>query len=166
MAQTARLRYSPPEPYKGDWSRPRLLTMNGQRIDCVPAKKSYRTDSRPTVLHEIGISRVQSPSALHADEAKFERLVKSWQRQTAVHSSVMKIVMHPAYQQMIGMGKTALPFIFARLKAEQEEPDHWFWALAAITEENPVPKESRGRLAEMADAWLRWGSENKYVNLD
>jgi len=102
---------------------------------------------------------------LPGDEAKFNRLVEEWKAAAGVHSSVIKIVMHPAYQQMIGMGSTALPFIFARLIAEPGEPDHWFSALAAISAENPVPKESRGRIKEMADAWLAWGKEKGYVRL-
>jgi len=35
--------------------------------------------------------------------------------------------------------------------------DHWFWALRAITGADPVPVESRGKLKEMAQAWLAWG---------
>jgi hypothetical protein len=65
--------------------------------------------------------------------------------------------MHPAYQQIIGMGVDALPLILREL---EREPDHWFWALEAITGENPVPPTDRGRLNEMARAWLRWASEH------
>jgi hypothetical protein len=38
------------------------------------------------------------------------------------------------------------------------EPDHWFWALAAITRKNLIPPESRGKIKEMAEAWIRWGN--------
>jgi len=51
------------------------------------------------------------------------------------------------------MGDKALPFIYYEL---QQEPDHWFWALKAITCEDPVPIESRGNLQLMANAWLKW----------
>ena len=67
------------------------------------------------------------------------------------------MAMHPAYQQIIGMGTPALPLIFQEL---QREPDHWFWALGAITGENPVPEEDAGDLDAMTDAWLSWGSTN------
>jgi hypothetical protein len=103
--------------------------------------------------------------SLSGDEAKFNRLAGEWKSAAGIYSSVTKVAMHPAYQQMIGMGSTALPFIFARLVAESDEPDHWFWALAAISAENPVPKESRGKINDMASAWLAWGKEKGYVRL-
>jgi hypothetical protein len=39
----------------------------------------------------------------------------------------------------------------------EREPDQWFWALQAITEEDPVPPPSRGKVREMALAWIEWG---------
>lgn len=68
--------------------------------------------------------------------------------------------MHPSYQQIIGMGSEAVPLI---LKDLQQQPDHWFWALAHITGEDPVPEEKRGRLGEMAEAWLNWGRRNGHI---
>jgi hypothetical protein len=59
--------------------------------------------------------------------------------------------MHPAYQQIIGLGPAGVPLLLREL---EREPDHWFWALRAITGEDPVPEEARGRLREMAAAWL------------
>jgi hypothetical protein len=64
------------------------------------------------------------------------------------------------YQQIIGMGDRALPLILSEL---QREPDHWFWALEAITQENPVPPEAAGRVRQMADAWLMWGKQHGYI---
>jgi len=52
------------------------------------------------------------------------------------------------------MGPKAVPLIFAEL---QHEPDHWFWALEAITGENPVPKRSVGDIEASARAWVEWG---------
>jgi hypothetical protein len=37
------------------------------------------------------------------------------------------------------------------------EPDHWFWALEAITNQQPIPSESVGRLEPSTLAWLEWG---------
>ena len=67
--------------------------------------------------------------------------------------------MHPAYQEIIGMGERAVPLLLAELR---REPDDWFWALHAITGANPVPAASRGNARTMAEAWLRWGAENGY----
>jgi len=71
--------------------------------------------------------------------------------------------MRPEYQQIIGMGRDAVPLILEEL---QKEPDHWFWALAATTGEDPVPPEHKGKLSEMTKAWLEWGERHGYVQSD
>jgi hypothetical protein len=92
-------------------------------------------------------------------EETFLGLAEQWQRETGMLSLVQKMVMHPAYQRIIGMGQPVVPLI---LKALEREPDHWFWALEAITGENPVREEERGRIKQMAAAWVLWGRENGY----
>ena len=47
------------------------------------------------------------------------------------------------------MGEPVVPLILDELR---REPDHWFWALEAITEENPVRPEDVGIVRRMADA--------------
>ncbi len=84
---------------------------------------------------------------------RFYKLKKEWEAATAYLSSIEDIVMHPAYQQIIGMGHTAIPFIIREMK---EEPNHWFWALKAITGADPVPPEKRGRIKAMTEEWLFW----------
>jgi hypothetical protein len=83
----------------------------------------------------------------------FYSLAETWQRECAHLSSLREMVLHPAYQQIIGMGRYALPFLLREL---ENKPDHWGWALCAITGENPVPPEHRGRLADIARDWLEW----------
>jgi hypothetical protein len=96
---------------------------------------------------------------------KFYRLVDQWKRERKLYTSVATMSMLGSYQGIIGMGKPALPLILAQLKAEGNSPDHWFWALAAIAKDvNPVPPESRGKVAEMAKAWLAWGQQQGYVD--
>lgn len=67
--------------------------------------------------------------------------------------------MHSAYQQIIGLGPAVVPLLLAEL---DREPDHWFWALKAITGADPLPPDGRGRVGEMTQAWLRWGREQGY----
>lgn len=95
----------------------------------------------------------------HEDTEKFERLKTEWDRSSAHMSSITDIVMLPSYQEILGMGKTAIPLILHEL---ENEPAHWFWALRAITGEDPVPAESRGRVREMAQAWIEWGHRKGY----
>ena len=86
-------------------------------------------------------------------QEKFEHLASQWEEETAFLSSITAICAHPAYQQIIGMGVDALPFIFADLS---REPNHWFWALKSITGADPVSPEHRGNMVAMTTAWLEW----------
>jgi hypothetical protein len=58
------------------------------------------------------------------------------------------------------MGPAAVPLI---LREMQREPDHWFWALRAITGEDPVARADAGNIERMTQAWLRFGEERGYL---
>jgi len=90
---------------------------------------------------------------------RFGNLEYDWKESTSMLSSITEIAMHPSYQQIIGMGPTVIPFILLSMK---REPNHWFWALSAITGENPIPTEHRGKIKEMSDAWFDWGKKHLY----
>ena len=93
-------------------------------------------------------------------EIIFYRLKFQWEEDTAFLSSILEISMHPSYQQIIGIGNTAIPLILNEMKIN---PGHWFWALKAITGEDPISPEQRGHIDEMTNAWIRWGKENNYI---
>ena len=95
-----------------------------------------------------------------ADRARFESLAKGWKNASAFTSSATRIAAHPNYQEIIVMGAKAIPLI---LKDLQKGPDHWFIALKEITGKNPIPDGARGKLTEMAEAWIKWGEENCYI---
>jgi hypothetical protein len=90
-------------------------------------------------------------------EQVFIRLAEQWRRETLAMSSLTDMVLHPAYYQIIGMGPVALPWILREL---QQSGGHWFLALRAITRENPVAPQDRGKVNKMAAAWLKWGEEH------
>ena len=92
-------------------------------------------------------------------ESKFRRLAETWKSQTGHLSNVSARCTHPAYQQIIGMGDTAILFILRDLKETRED---WFWALTAITGENPIPARDAGNIKKMTEAWLQWGRANGY----
>lgn len=91
---------------------------------------------------------------------KFYELVWTWQEDVKGFSDVDIICTHPAYQQIIGMGQSALPLIFREMK---DGDAYWFWALKAITAEDPVPEEDRGRIRKMKQHWLNWADEQGYA---
>ncbi len=86
---------------------------------------------------------------------RFARLRAEWKEQSRFLSITAQMAMLPSYQRIIGLGPAAVPLILEEL---EREPDHWFLALEAITDEDPVPPESAGKVREMAAAWLAWGT--------
>ena len=85
--------------------------------------------------------------------SEFDNLASKWLEETKFTSSTNTQVMHPAYQRIIGMGPAVLPHILARL---QQAPENWFWALKAITGEDPVQDKDIGRPNAMRLTWLEW----------
>jgi len=90
---------------------------------------------------------------------RFVKLARQWEKETVNFSSVQQIVLNPNYQAIIGMGPKVIPLI---LKAMEESPGLWFWALISLTGEDPVSNEMRGDMTRMTETWLAWGKENAY----
>jgi hypothetical protein len=95
-----------------------------------------------------------------AAQQRFNRLAKAWKSETELVSKVTKRILHPAYQKIIGMGESAIPLILQDLA--QNGPEDWFWALTAITDENPIPENIAGNMLAMTEAWLQWGKRAGY----
>ncbi len=70
-----------------------------------------------------------------------------------------EIVLHDAYQQIIGMGELALPLILQELKLNN---DHWFWALKAITGQDPTTEDMQGDIEALRNTWLDWARNNGF----
>jgi hypothetical protein len=92
-------------------------------------------------------------------EKTFNSLATKWQNDTKFLSDINEISLHPDHQRIIGMGDKIIPLILNRLA---EKPSYWFWALKAITREDPVPPSDRGDIIEMTNHWLDWGHEHGY----
>jgi hypothetical protein len=88
---------------------------------------------------------------------RFLRLRDQWKEQSRYLSNTAQMALLTPYQRIIGMGASAVPLILEELR---REPDHWFWALEVITEENPVSPDEAGRVPAMTAAWLQWGVEH------
>lgn len=88
----------------------------------------------------------------------FQALVEAWRQEVQFLSSVTEMSLHPAYQRIIGMGASVLPLLLREL---ENRPDHWFWALTAITGVDPVQPADRGKIEKMSEAWLKWGKEQE-----
>ncbi len=113
----------------------------------------------PTIDFPVGVAHYGPPS-LRAPEdldSLFARLREEWRQDTMLQSSPVEIALHPAYQQIIGLGPRAIPLILRDLA---QRGGHWFWALRAITGEDPASEQTS--MPGAARAWLEWGRRNGY----
>ncbi|HWY86669.1 MAG TPA: hypothetical protein VNX28_08090 [Gemmataceae bacterium] len=132
--------------------------------DARAEEKAGGSGEKPLLSEEVAPPRqalVADPEAeeRQSTEQRFRELARQWKEETQYTSSTTEMVMHPAYQQIIGMGREALPLLFTALR---QKPDHWFWALKAITGEDPVVPADRGKIRRMAQAWLDWAERRGY----
>jgi len=89
----------------------------------------------------------------------FYKSAEEIDRDTGIYSDLSYRFKHPAYRKIIRLGKQVLPYIFEELK---EDPDWWFYALEAITGEDPTDESMAGRLDLLSEAWLKWAEKNGY----
>jgi hypothetical protein len=92
---------------------------------------------------------------------EFQEAVRKWKTDCILYSSCTKMFENPHYRKIIAMGKDVVPLLLTEFK---ERPDHWDCALREITEEDPVPDSSAGKLKEIADAWINWGRIKGLIN--
>ncbi len=77
-----------------------------------------------------------------------------WEDASKFLSNTVQMALLRPYQRNIDMGPAVVPLILEELR---REPDQWFWALEAITDENPITPESAGDVERMAAAWIDRG---------
>jgi hypothetical protein len=131
-----------------------LLQASATRFEAVIRERLAEVELSRAVLVRLE----ESPPHGRTQEL-FEQLAHEWRRDTLGESSFMRIVVHRSYQRIIGLGPEVVPLILLEL---EREPRLWFWALTAITGENPAEGEDTVRGA--ADRWLEWGRQHKYLS--
>lgn len=122
--------------------------------------RDFRAHERISILgHDTPVAftafnpRAEPQRLVSPARQQFDKLVTKWHEETNHLSSLTDIVLNFNYQRIIGMGPAALPFIFEELR---RNGGHWFWALRAITGEDPVAPQDRGSMLSMKNAWLEW----------
>ena len=126
---------------------------SGRTITC-KLRSNSAIKSQTMSTNTLGLIFIMPESLI------FSSFVDQWYEERGITSSLHEIVNCPSYIKIIGMGKTALPLILSKLIQEGNEPDHWFVALEAITNEDIVPEDSYGDMKKMAKLWLSWADEN------
>lgn len=122
--------------------------------DSVLPSKSKNEFWREYALYHQNVKSIVHTSRVFAD------CLTRWKSETAFTSSITDIVMHPAYQRIIGLGPDVVPHILQELG---DNGGHWSWALQALTGDNPVKEEDKGRVKRMADAWIDWGRKHQLI---
>ena len=107
---------------------------------------------------------VREPRRSSASETKFSNLVSEWHDETDMHSSLLRVISHPAYLKIIAMGHIAIPMILREMKSG---PGHWFPAIEALTvdllEKGEEPAKECATSSEARAAWVRWGESKGYL---
>jgi hypothetical protein len=110
----------------------------------------------------LGVDQSHADSVGGGEDAefrrRFEELKRRWNAETGGSSLLMPKFMHPAYQQIIGMGEPAIPIL---LEEVRRQSGHWFWALRAIT--GAEVAQGGDSYGVAADKWLRWGEKHGYI---
>lgn len=147
---------------------PIMLTRNGQIIAALmPFTGNPETYQLPSNFQEAieQLSLSEESAIAHSRQqtelaTTFYQLVEQWKTETRGISSTEQLSLHPAYQQIIGMGPNVIPLLLREL---ENNSGRWFWALKSISREEPVTPEQRGKTKEMIAAWLNWGREKGYT---
>lgn len=134
----------------------------------LPPDAALETYYRPIDIGEPNGTELRADAAVRyrllpqTDDirVRFRELADMWHRETGHLSSPPQIALHPAYQQIIGMGPEAIPFILEDL---QQRGGQWYWALIAINGQSPL-MGPMPTAREIKDAWLRWGRQYRLIN--
>jgi hypothetical protein len=113
---------------------------------------------KPINWYRLETPQVEVEPSIVDLRSVFEGKRDQWLAETSDLSSLSDAAMHPAYQEIIGLGPAVLPLIFEDLA---QRPVFWFWALAAITRETPEHEE--GDFESARRAWLDWGRARGYL---
>lgn len=114
------------------------------------------------ILSAKPLRRRNRERPLLSDDAlktRFNLLASQWKAARGFSSSVNAWARLPAYRAIIALGPAVVPLLLQEL---EKAPDHWFWALKELTNENPVTPDYRGNVAEMAKCWINWGKDKGY----
>lgn len=130
------------------------IIRDGMWQPSVPSRQAQETDvSQPYYLY---VGTIDEDARI---AQTFSELVREWKAGRSESQSGSAVFLHPAYQKIIGLGTSAVTLILGEL---ERELDHWYWALSAITRDDPVPPQLKGNILAMRECWLAWGRRQGY----
>jgi len=103
-------------------------------------------------------NHVNQSATYYFNRSKFQRFYEKWMDDTAVYSSVHKIMENENFRAIVDMQIDAIPFIVAKLESK---PDNILWALNMITKSR-ISNQSIS-MEEASMLWVNWGRANKII---
>jgi hypothetical protein len=131
--------------------------------DSLPETPQGQSQTQTAPLSDEAVSKLkmlESPSEEKPLAERFGELVREWKATRDTTGTTSRMIRNPAYQSILRLGPNAITLVLEEMR---KEPDEWFYALAYLSGENPIPDACRGRFGPMRDAWLKWGRENGYI---
>ena len=127
------------------------LTMDASMIDSALGK-SYKNFYGNSEYLRIELN----------DEARvyFDMWRNQWLDETKYNSNISSSMQHPLYSKILSLGDIIVPFLIMDLR---ENKTHWFYALTALTGENPILKEHSGQVDNMIADWVKWAEVNSII---
>lgn len=116
----------------------------------------------PLDFTRLRVREVRRPRFRRTDadiDATFAVLKDRWLGDTSHLPGVMQRFMHPAYQQIIGLGAPVVTTILNDLRFQT---NHWFWALNALVGHDAASGAQTP--AEAAALWIAWGEREGYLD--
>ena len=117
-----------------------------------------KTGRPPDALVERAVSLYLDSPASEQIRVEFNELAEQWLRDTRHLSLISQKVAHPVYFRIIGLGRPVVPLLLEELR---DRPSHWFVALKATANADPVPPGVNPAAAR--EAWLDWGRQHGLI---
>lgn len=93
-------------------------------------------------------------------KAELKSLVRRMDERLGPASRLTERLFCAEYAAVIGLGPKVVPLL---IKDLQRSLQPWFWALKAITREDPARHINPGDFHGIAAAWIAWGKDNDIV---
>src|SRR6185437_2459252 len=126
----------------------------------IAARVSEGLEFQPTLYIPADPSIIFLHAQDDRTELEFKKHEKQWKKDTMHVSSPFEKYLHQSYARIIGLGWPVVRLILLSLKSQ---PADWFYALRAITGENPVPDSAAGDVRKMSEIWVKWGAQKGIV---
>jgi len=88
-------------------------------------------------------------------EKQFHEYREKWIHDTKYSSSMQLAALHPVYRKIIELGRPVVPYLINDMKSTGT---HWFIALSAITDADPILEQHAGDVTSMIQDWVNWNN--------